>query len=164
MPSPNPEPEAITVRPATPDDAGPLVELLRAGALGPSDEDPGHLDPYRSALADIAATPGAEVLVAERDGDVVATCQLLVFRHLQHRGGRCAEVESMHVRPDLQGTGVGGMLLEAAVELARAAGCYRVQLTSNAARSDAHRFYARHGFIPSHVGFKRVLDPPSDRV
>ena len=161
MPSPTPEPGAIGVRPATADDAGLLVELLRAGALGPSDEDPGHLEPYRSALADIAATPGAEVLVAERDGEVVATCQLLVFRHLQHRGGRCAEVESMHVRPDLRGTGVGGVLLEAAVDMARAAGCYRIQLTSNAARTDAHRFYERHGFTPSHVGFKRLLGASS---
>ena len=70
-------------------------------------------------------------------------CQVITFRHLQHRGGRCAELESMHVAPDLRGHGVGGVLLEAAVEAARAAGCYRVQLTSDAARADAHRFYAR---------------------
>lgn len=159
MPSPTPEPAVDVVRQATPADAGALVALLTAGALGASVEDPGDLDPYRSALADIAATPGAEVLVMVRDGDVVATCQLLVFRHLQHRGGRCAEVESVHVRPDLRGTGIGGVLLEAAVDAARAAGCYRVQLTSNAARADAHRFYERHGFTPSHVGFKRQLGP-----
>jgi len=158
---PTPEPGAIAVRPATPDDAGTLVELLRAGALSTSDEDAGDLTPYRAALADIAATPGTDVLVAERDGEVIGTCELLTFRHLQHRGGRCAEVESMHVRPDLRGTGVGGVLLEAAVEAARAAGCYRVQLTSNAARTDAHRFYEHHGFTSSHVGFKRLLDPSS---
>ena len=29
-----------------------------------------------------------------------------------------------------------------------------VQLTSDAARVDAHRFYERLGFVPSHVGFK----------
>ena len=86
-------------------------------------------------------------------------CQVVTFRHLQHRGGRCAELESMHVAPDQHGRGVGGVLLEAAVEAARAGGCYRVQLTSNAARADAHRFYARHGFTASHVGFKRLLPP-----
>jgi predicted N-acetyltransferase YhbS len=51
----------------------------------------------------------------------------------------------MHVRVDLRGTGIGGLLLEAAVDVARAAGCYRVQLTSNTARSDAHRFNEHHG-------------------
>ena len=67
----------------------------------------------------------------------------------------------MHVAPEARGTGSGGVLLEDAVARARAAGCYRVQLTSNAVREDAHRFYARHGFTPSHVGYKRPVDPPA---
>ncbi|HEY5109485.1 MAG TPA: GNAT family N-acetyltransferase [Acidimicrobiales bacterium] len=157
---PGPDRGDVVVRPAAAGDAGALVDLLWAGAVGTSDEDPGGLARYRPALSDIAATPGTDVLVAERDGEVVGTCQLLTFRHLQHRGGRCAEIESMHVRSDLRGRGVGGLLLEAAVDAARAAGCYRVQLTSNAARTDAHRFYEHHGFTPSHVGFKRLLDAP----
>jgi hypothetical protein len=33
-----------------------------------------------------------------------------------------------------------------------------VQLTSHEDRGDAHRFYASLGFVPSHVGFKLVLD------
>jgi GNAT superfamily N-acetyltransferase len=160
MPSPTPDRAGIVIRPATPDDAGVLVDLLAAGALAPSDDVLVDLAPYRAALAEIAATPGTEVLVAVRNGAVVGTCQLITFRHLQRGGGRCAEIESMHVRPDQRGTGVGGVLLEAAVEAAGAAGCYRVQLTSNAARTDAHRFYGRHGFVASHVGFKRLLDPP----
>ncbi len=130
-----------------------------AGALGPADDHPGDPGPYRDALAEIAATPGADVLVAELDGRPVGMCQVVTFRHLQHRGGRCAELESIHVAPDLRGRGVGSVLLEAAVEAARAAGCYRVQLTSNTARADAHRFYVRHGFTASHVGFKRLLPP-----
>jgi len=159
LPGSDPVARPVTVRSATPDDAAVLVGLLAAGALGPTDDDGHDLGPYRAALADIAATPGTEVLVAELDGRVMGMCQLVTFRHLQHRGGRCAEVESMHVAPELRGQGVGGVLLEAAVEAARVAGCYRVQLTSNAARADAHRFYARHGFAASHVGFKRALDP-----
>lgn len=33
-------------------------------------------------------------------------------------------------------------------------GCALVQLTTDASRSDALRFYERHGFVPSHVGLK----------
>ena len=33
-------------------------------------------------------------------------------------------------------------------------GASLVQLTSDAARVDAHRFYRRLGFVDSHVGFK----------
>ena len=32
-----------------------------------------------------------------------------------------------------------------------------VQLTSDAVRTDAHRFYERLGFVASHVGFKYQL-------
>lgn len=74
------------------------------------------------------------------------------------RGGLCAEIESVHVHPDHRGGGVGGALIHDAVARARALGCYRVQLTSNTARPDAHRFYERLGFVPSHIGFKLPLE------
>ena len=48
--------------------------------------------------------------------------------------------------------------MRAAIEQARALGCYRVQLTSNEVRHDAHRFYEHLGFTPSHRGFKLALD------
>jgi hypothetical protein len=37
------------------------------------------------------------------------------------------------------------------------AGAAMVQLTSDAARTDAHRFYERLGYVGSHVGFKYTL-------
>jgi GNAT superfamily N-acetyltransferase len=120
------------------------------------DEDPRQLAPYREALREVDRGDGA-LLVADFEGEVVGVCQLIVFRHLQARGGRCAEIETMHVHPDLRGRGVGAALLNDAVERARALGCYRVQLTSNVNREDAHRFYGRLGFVPSHVGFKLLL-------
>ena len=152
-------PAGLVIRPATEDDLGRVVELLTLGAPPggrPHDEDPGDLAPYRRALREVEAGDG-DLLVAELDGRVVGVCQLIVFRHLQARGGLCAEIESVHVHPDRRGTGVGGALMRDAVERARVLGCYRVQLTSNQARQDAHRFYERLGFVPSHVGFKLLL-------
>lgn len=153
-------PEGLVVRVADEADLGGIAELLRLGGVpgGPASmEDPDDLGPYRAALGEIAGSGGA-VLVAELAGEVVGVCQLIVFRHLQARGGRCAEIESVHVHPDHRGTGVGSALLDEAVIRARALGCYRVQLTSNTARPDAHRFYERFGFAPSHVGFKMPLE------
>jgi GNAT superfamily N-acetyltransferase len=147
----------VFVRVAARDDVPRLIELLRLGALVPTKEDAALLHDYAVALDEINAGPGA-VLVAELDGVVVGMLQVIVFRHLQERGRLCAELESMHVHPDHRSTGIGSVLLAAAVAHARAAGCYRVQLTSNAARPDAHRFYERNGFDPSHVGFKLRLN------
>lgn len=147
----------VAVRAAVPADVPALVRLLAGGSLVEGAEDPADLDPYRAALEEIAATPGGEVLVAEADGEVVGVCQLVVFRHFQHRGGRCAEIESVHVRADRRSLGIGGLLVEEAATRAAEAGCYRVQLTSNKVRTDAHRFYERHGFVASHEGYKRPL-------
>ncbi len=147
------------IRRATEADLGRIVELLTLGAVPgtpESQEDRADLAPYRSALGEIEAGEGG-VLVAERRGEVVGVCQLIVFRHLQRRGGLCAEIESVHVHPDSRSTGIGAALMRAAVEEARALGCYRVQLTSNVVRSDAHRFYERLGFEPTHLGFKLTL-------
>jgi len=146
--------DAVTIRSAEPADLPRLVELLQLGALVDGRED---VAAYASALAEIRTTPGCDLLVAETDGLVVGVCQLIVFRHLQHRGGRCAEIESVHVHPEFRSRGIGSRLVAAAVRSARAAGCYRVQLTSNGRRADAHRFYVREGFEQSHLGFKLLL-------
>jgi GNAT superfamily N-acetyltransferase len=152
-------PEGLVIRDADEADLGRIVELFVLGPVPggpPSREDPGDLGPYRAALGDIHRNGGA-VLVAERAGGPVGVCQLIVFRHLQARGGLCAEVESMHVHPEHRNGGVGAALLGEAIVRARALGCYRIQLTSNTARPDAHQFYERLGFEPSHVGFKMLL-------
>ena len=149
------------IRPARIDDLARIVELIGLGSLVPDKEDPADLGPYAAALAEIEADDdGGAVLVAEVDGQVVGVCQLILFRHLQARGRRCAEIESVHTHPDWRGHGIGGALIDTAVDQAQRAGCYRVQLTSNKARVDAHRFYGRHGFVASHEGFKRRLDEP----
>jgi GNAT superfamily N-acetyltransferase len=158
----------VTVRLAAGPDIPRIIELFSHGSLIEGKEDPTDLAPYRAALSEIAHAPGG-VLVAEADGRVVGVCQLIVFRHLQNRGGLCAEVESVHVHPDYRRRGIGRALMAAALERAGTLGCYRLQLTSNMARPEAHRFYEALGFAPSHRGFKRSVDvvlpaEPSPRV
>jgi GNAT superfamily N-acetyltransferase len=148
----------ITLRTAVLEDVDELVELIIGGKLATDEDDLAHRDDYVDALGEILLDPGSTVLVAVNHGvDVVGMLQLITFRHVQHRGGRCAEIESMHVRHDLRYSGVGGKLLDHAVEVAPEMGCYRVQLTSDERRHDSHRFYERHGFVGSHRGFKRYL-------
>ncbi len=147
----------LRIRDAGVADVPRLVALIAGGALDPGLTPETDLSPYADALREIADAPHSAVLVAEVRARVVGMCQLVGFRHVQHRGGLCAEVESMHVEADRRGDGIGGVLLEAAVARAREWGAYRVQLTSNLARGDAHRFYETHGFTASHVGFKRLL-------
>ncbi|MCZ9341918.1 GNAT family N-acetyltransferase, partial [Streptomyces sp. TRM76130] len=58
---------------------------------------------------------------------------------------------------DDRGSGLGTQLIQWAIDESRRLGCALVQLTSDASRTDAHRFYERLGFSASHVGFKLQL-------
>jgi GNAT superfamily N-acetyltransferase len=53
-----------------------------------------------------------------------------------------------------RGQRIGEDLVRHAESLARAAGCYKLTLTSNKRRTDAHRFYERLGFARTHEAFR----------
>ncbi|MCS3843703.1 GNAT family N-acetyltransferase [Microbacterium sp. AK031] len=62
------------------------------------------------------------------------------------------------MRSDLRSSGIGSAMMRWVTEgAAPALGSAMVQLTSDAARTDAHRFYERLGYTGSHVGFKYRL-------
>ncbi|MXN64189.1 GNAT family N-acetyltransferase [Stappia sp. GBMRC 2046] len=150
---------AVTIEPAREADLAAIIALMNAGAVGvrvgaESDD----LTPYLAAFRRIAESPDAQIHVArEEDGAVAGAFTLTFVDGLAFRGKPRAQIESMHVREDLRSRGIGRKMLEFAIEKARERGCCMVQLTSNREREAAHRFYERHGFVPSHVGFKLML-------
>jgi len=77
---------------------------------------------------------------------VIATYALLVMHNLAHCGAPSAIVEDVVVHPQRQGRGIGRQLMAHAIEQARAAGCYKLALSSNAKRQAAHAFYESLGF------------------
>jgi ribosomal protein S18 acetylase RimI-like enzyme len=152
----------ITIRAANGTDVPAIVALLAEDRLGRTRETPGELEPYLAAFADMAAQGGNIALVAERDGptgkEVVGCLQLTVIPGLSRRGAKRGQIEGVRVSGTCRGLGIGERLIRGAIEIAHAAGCSLVQLTSDNSRPDAHRFYARLGFIASHAGFKLALD------
>ncbi|MFS2242947.1 GNAT family N-acetyltransferase [Microbacterium sp. OR16] len=77
---------------------------------------------------------------------------------MARQGARRLLVEAVRVRSDLRSGGIGSALMRwVSEDAAPALGAAMVQLTSDAARTDAHRFYERLGYIGSHVGFKYHL-------
>lgn len=157
-----PAPEAageLRIRPATAEDVGAIAALFAEDEIGAMREAPADRASYDRAFAAVAADPRELLVVAERDGRVVATLQLSILPGLSRRGATRGQLEAVHVHPSERGagTGTGTMLVEWAMAEARRRGCALVQLTSDATRVDAHRFYQRLGFEASHVGFKRTL-------
>ena len=144
------------VRPATEDDLPRLVELLQQLSLDDRREDLGPPLPevYLNVFQQLEADPGQHLLVVEDDGRIVGSVTVIVCPNLSHGGTPWAEVENMIVDDAERGRGHGEALIGEAIEIARRAGCYKLTLTSNNQRTDAHRFYERVGFKQTHRGFR----------
>jgi GNAT superfamily N-acetyltransferase len=147
----------MRIREAVAADLDGVIGLLHEDVIREVDETAVPASAYRPAFDEITADPHQQLLVGELDGAVVATGQLTWARRLTYVGGLMCIVESVRVRPDLRGRGLGEALMRHVIDEAHARGAARVELTTNADRDRAQQFYRRLGFVPSHVGMKYYL-------
>ncbi|HEV7149001.1 MAG TPA: GNAT family N-acetyltransferase [Pedococcus sp.] len=150
----------VRLRRATPADLTAIVALLADDPLGAGREHPSSFAAYERAFAAIDADPSHRLVVLEDDGTVVGTLQLSFLPGLSRGGAWRGQIEAVRVAASHRGQGLGERLVRWAVEESTARGCALVQLTTDKSRRDAHRFYARLGFEPSHEGFKMTLATP----
>ncbi len=148
------------IRLATEHDLSAVVRLLADDPLGATrerDADPLPLE-YHTAFAAMQAQTGNELLVAVIDDEVVGCLQLTVIPGISRLGAFRAQIEGVRVAASHRGAGVGEALVRHAIDRARHAGCALVQLTTDATRVEARRFYERLGFEATHLGMKLRLD------
>ncbi|RCW27871.1 putative N-acetyltransferase YhbS [Ciceribacter lividus] len=151
--------ESVTIRKAVHGDVPAIVAMFASDSLGGHGDttDPAALPAYMAAFRRIEQSPNETLYVAMKDGEVVGTCQTLITTTLTGRGGSSMIIEAVHTRTDCRGQGIGEVMIRFCLDEARRQGLRKVQLTSNAKRTDAHRFYGRLGFEASHLGFKLTL-------
>ena len=148
----------VTFRIAMQEDLPDIVAMLADDVLGMGRERGDVMGPYESAFSAIEAQFGNDVFVGEREGTIVATAQLTLIPNLSLSGTLRAQIEGVRVARSERGQGTGEAMFRWLIDHARGAGAGLVQLTTNKAREDAHRFYERLGFEASHDGFKLKLD------
>lgn len=103
---------------------------------------------------------GRLVLVAEVDGEVVGCLTTSVMRVL-HRPAPVGRISMMVVNAEYRSQGIGAQLVRAAEQALAGQGCYMVEVTSHASRTDAHRFYEKLGYEKTSVRLARTLSPTS---
>lgn len=147
----------LDIRPARRTDIPAVVAMLADDPLGAQRESPDDLTPYETAFEWLAGDPHQHLVVAVRSGEVVGTLQLTIIPGLSRRGATRSIIEGVRIHAAERGSGLGTELIEWAIDESRRQNCQLVQLTSDATRTDAHRFYERLGFEASHLGFKMAL-------
>lgn len=131
------------IRKAVPGDASAACALLRRsieiGCQADHRDQPAVLEAWlgNKTTANVAswlASPSNHALVAERDGELLGLCLLT-------QAGRLA---LCYVAPEALRTGIGGAMLAAAEEQARAWSINKLQLHSP---PGASAFFERHGYV-----------------
>jgi GNAT superfamily N-acetyltransferase len=134
----------VEIRDANDGDLAGILRVLAEAGLDGSRSF--TLEEARAHLARIRAWPNFRLLAAVADGQVVGTYSLVILDKLGKRGMPAGVVEDVAVTPARQGQGIGRAMMAHAIEECRKAGCYKLALSSNVNREDAHRFYESLGF------------------
>lgn len=142
----------VVIRQAEGRDVEAVLELL--AQLGKPGTPGLGVEEGRRILGKMASYPNYAAYVAEAAGGrIVGTFALLVMDNLAHGGAPSAILEDVCVDEPLRGRGVGRAMMTFAMALARRLGCYKLVLSSNKARADAHRFYRSLGFVEHGLSF-----------
>ena len=162
--------EALRFRAATPEDTGAVVALVESAYRGEASRagwttEADLLDGRRTGadeIADVLADPCSRLLLAERDG------ALLACAHLKRHPGH-AYFGMFAVRPGAQGAGTGGSVLAEAERIARDEWqCAELRMTVIVQRSELIAWYQRRGYrrtgerLPFPYGDERFGRPRRD--
>ncbi|MFJ8667557.1 GNAT family N-acetyltransferase [Streptomyces sp. NPDC093600] len=138
----------ITYRDAVEEDVPVLVPLVESAYRGDSSRtgwttEADFLSGQRTDAEGVRAvitTPGSRLMVVERDGEIVACCQL-------EQRGEVAYFGMFAVRPELQGAGLGRRIIAEAERRVREIwGAREMHMTVISVREELIAWYERRGY------------------
>ncbi|MFD4693780.1 GNAT family N-acetyltransferase [Streptomyces sp. NPDC058463] len=146
--APSPDRAQLTFRDATEADVPVLVQLIQSAYRGDSSRagwttEADILQGQRTdadGVREVVTAPSGRLLVAERDGEPVACCQL------EHRG-KAAYFGMFAVKPGLQGAGLGKVIIAEAERIVRESwGVTEMHMTVISVREELIAWYERRGY------------------
>lgn len=134
----------VNIREAVEEDLSYILELYKQPDMDDGKVLP--LDHARDIFNRIKSYPNYNVYVAESNREIVGAFALMIMDNLAHMGTPSALVEDVVVKENLQGRGIGKQMMIFVMDYCKSNGCYKVALSSNLKRENAHRFYESLGF------------------
>jgi GNAT superfamily N-acetyltransferase len=136
--------EILKIREAHAADLPGILPLY--GQLGMDEGNVLGLNEATRLFERIRSYPDYRLYIALAEGRIVGLFALLIMDNLGHCGAPSGIVEDVIVREGLRGRGIGKEMMRFAMARCRDKGCYKIVLSSNCHRADAHRFYRKLGF------------------
>lgn len=98
--------------------------------------------------------PDYKFYVAETENNVImGSFGLLIMDRLDHAGDTSGVLTGVVVHPDYHRQGIGKQLMQYAMQKCCEANCYKMILSSNIKRVEAHEFYRALGFKEHGLSF-----------
>lgn len=142
---------SVIVRPARIKELATLLEFEQGIVVAERPFDPTIKDgePHYYDLAALIESPLAEVLVAELDGEVIASGYVQEKPAKDYlKYDRYAHLGFMYVKPEHRGKGINQKILDASLEWARSRGLSEIRLEVYSENPSAIRAYEKAGFTP----------------
>ena len=115
------------------------------------------LETLQRTFVDVEAHPGTTLYVVRDSDQIVGSFLFYLYPALGERCRPASVVEDVVVDNTLRRRGVGRFMMNFALARARELGCYKLALSSNEKRADAHAFYESLGFARHGVSFLAML-------
>lgn len=148
--------DELSIAPAATADIPELLSLLEALFSIEQDFRPDPERQRRGLELLLARPDAARVLVARNAAGKVlgmASAQLVISTA---EGAPSAWIEDVVVAEGHRGAGIGGALLAAVLDWAKARGATRAQLLADLDNAPALHFYERLGWQPTRLGARRI--------
>ncbi len=107
----------------------------------------------KQVFAKMTQYPDYKLFIAIYKKEIIGSFALLIMDNLAHFGTPSAIVEDVVVVENYQNIGVGKKMMQYAMLLAKQKGCYKMVLSSNQKRENAHQFYESLGFVKHGFSF-----------
>ena len=143
---------SVSIREATDHDLEQVVAIYRDAGIETLGKQ--SIESARKVFGRMASYPSYKVYIAEADGRASGTFALLIMDKLASGGRPSGVVEDVAVLRSCQGEGIGKAMMQRAIQVCRDCGCYKMVLSSNTARTGAHKFYESLGFIRHGFSFR----------
>lgn len=134
----------IQFRRIRPDELQALLGLY--AQLNPGDAPLPDEAALRQAWNDFLADPKIICLAGEVQGQLAASCTLVVIPNLTRGARPYGLIENVITRADYRQQGIGTRLLRHALKMAWEKNCYKVMLLTSRQEEETLRFYEKAGF------------------
>ncbi len=144
----------MQIRTATPDDEAACAALLgELGAATGTEPDPSLGETFQALLT----KDRGQIIVAVENGVVLGMATVSFNLALRYRGEYC-QLEELIVSANARGRNLGGRLVQATIDAAKARGCPEMGLYLLPTTEHNRPFYAKYGFEPLGTEMRQRLD------